>query len=66
MKQIRLKDRILLVNCCESRNYHPEDIQCPIYNNDAHGDGDSGCNLDTDGPHGDQQIPPDCPLEDAP
>ena len=64
VKQIRLKEKILLIDCCESRNYHPEDRPCPIKNNDAHGDGDDGCNLGCDliG----KGIPKDCPLEDTP
>ena len=64
MKQIRLKDKILIINCCESRIYHPEDHQCPIKNNDAHGDGDDGCNLGCD--LSGKNIPDDCPLEDVP
>ena len=69
-KQIRLKDGIILINCCECRNNHPEDLPCPCKNNDAHGDGDDGCNLDVDLILLDEssirgRYPDDCPLEDA-
>jgi hypothetical protein len=66
VKQIRLKDgKIALITCCENRLYHPEDLPCPCKNNDAHGDGDDGCNLGVDYPP-EGNIRNDCPLEDAP
>lgn len=55
-KQIRLKDSVLKINCCD---------ECPIQNNSDTGE---SCNLSASKPVGGRKITliyVDCPLEEA-